>query len=110
MKYFLRLTIAPIVYFLSTAFIVLGVQAFPTLSPIVRIILNSIFIGLYVLCTFVVMRKEGELAFNKLLREWIADPKNEKQYDPRKILGPATKGIKAAVTEKMHVFGCVGKN
>lgn len=67
MKYFLRLTIAPIVYFLSTAFIVLGVQAFPTLSPIVRIILNSIFIGLYVLCTFVVMRKEGELAFNKLL-------------------------------------------
>ena len=53
---------------------------------------------------------ECQLAFNKLLREWIADPKNEKQYDPRKILGPATKGIKAAVTEKMHVFGCVGKN
>lgn len=67
MKYFLRLTIAPIVYFLSTAFIVIGVQAFPTLSPAVRIILNSIFIGLYILCTFVVMRKEGELAFNKLL-------------------------------------------
>ena len=53
---------------------------------------------------------ECQLAFNKLLREWIADPKNEKQYDPRKILGPATKGIKAAVTEKMNVFGCVGKN
>ena len=53
---------------------------------------------------------ECQLAFNKLLREWIADPKNEKQYDPRKILGPATTGIKAAVTEKMHVFGCVGKN
>ena len=53
---------------------------------------------------------ECQLAFNKLLREWIADPKNEKQYDPRKILGPATKGIKAAVTEKMTVFGSVNKN
>ena len=53
---------------------------------------------------------ECQLAFNKLLREWIADPKNEKQYDPRKILGPATKGIKAAVTEKMNVFGSVNKN
>ena len=53
---------------------------------------------------------ECQLAFNKLLREWIADPKNEKQYDPRKILGPAAKGIKAAVTEKMNVFGSVNKN
>ena len=53
---------------------------------------------------------ECQLAFNKLLREWIADPKNEKQYDPRKILGPATKGIKAAVTEKTNVFGSVNKN
>ena len=53
---------------------------------------------------------ECQLAFNKLLREWIADPKNEKQYDPRKILGPATKGIKAAVAEKMAVFGSVNKN
>ena len=53
---------------------------------------------------------ECQLAFNKLLREWIADPKNEKQYDPRKILGPATKEIKAAVTEKMNVFGSVNKN
>ena len=53
---------------------------------------------------------ECQLAFNKLLREWIADPKNEKQYDPRKILGPAAKGIKAAVAEKMAVFGSVNKN
>ena len=53
---------------------------------------------------------ECQLAFNKLLREWIADPKNANQYDPRKILGPATKGIKAAVTEKMNVFGSVNKN
>jgi fructose-bisphosphate aldolase class II len=53
---------------------------------------------------------ECQLAFNKLLREWIADPKNASQYDPRKILGPATKGIKAAVAEKMAVFGSVNKN
>ena len=53
---------------------------------------------------------ECQLAFNKLLREWIADPKNANQYDPRKILGPAAKGIKAAVTEKMNVFGSVNKN
>lgn len=53
---------------------------------------------------------ECQLAFNKLLREWINDPKNAKTYDPRKILGPAAKGIKAAVTEKMNVFGSVNKN
>lgn len=53
---------------------------------------------------------ECQLAFNKLLREFLADPANDKIYDPRKILGPASKGIIAAVTEKMHVFGSVGKN
>ena len=53
---------------------------------------------------------ECQLAFNKLLREWVADPKNANTYDPRKILGPACQGIKAAVTEKMHVFGSVNKN
>lgn len=53
---------------------------------------------------------ECQLAFNKLLREWIADEKNAKVYDPRKIIGPAAKGIHAAVTEKMNVFGSVNKN
>ena len=53
---------------------------------------------------------ECQLAFNKLLREFLADEANAKIYDPRKILGPASKGIKAAVTEKMNVFCCVGKN
>lgn len=31
-------------------------------------------------------------------------------YDPRKLLGPATKGIASAVTEKMHVFGSINKS
>ena len=53
---------------------------------------------------------ECQLAFNKLLREFLADEKNAKVYDPRKIIGPATKGIAAAVDEKMHVFGSVNKN
>lgn len=52
---------------------------------------------------------ECQLAFNKLLREFLADEKNAKVYDPRKLLGPATKGIAAAVTEKMTVFGSVNK-
>lgn len=53
---------------------------------------------------------ECQLAFNKLLREFIANPANAGVYDPRKLIGPAAKGITAAVTEKMNVFGCVGKN
>lgn len=53
---------------------------------------------------------ECQLAFNKILREFLADEKNAKTYDPRKLIGPATKGIAAAVEEKMNVFGCVGKN
>ena len=53
---------------------------------------------------------ECQLAFNKILREFLADEKNAKVYDPRKLLGPATKGIAAAVTEKMTVFGSVNKN
>ena len=51
-----------------------------------------------------------QLAFNKILREFLADEKNAAVYDPRKLITPATKGIAAAVTEKMTVFGCVGKN
>jgi fructose-1,6-bisphosphate aldolase class II len=53
---------------------------------------------------------ECQLAFNKILRDFLADEKNAKVYDPRKLLGPATKGIAAAVTEKMTVFGSVNKN
>ena len=53
---------------------------------------------------------ECQLAFNKLLREFLANPANAEVYDPRKLLGPASKGIIAAVTEKMNVFGSVNKN
>jgi ketose-bisphosphate aldolase len=53
---------------------------------------------------------ECQLAFNKILRDFLADPKNAEVYDPRKLLGPATKGIVQAVTEKMNVFGSVNKN
>ena len=49
-------------------------------------------------------------AAKAILREFLADEKNVAVYDPRKILGPATKGIAAAVTEKMNVFGSVNKN
>lgn len=52
---------------------------------------------------------ECQLAFNKLLREFLADEKNANVYDPRKLIGPATKGIAAAVNEKMNVFGSVNK-
>lgn len=51
---------------------------------------------------------ECQLAFNKILREVVAN--DAKVYDPRKLLGPAAKGIAAAVEEKMHVFGSVNKN
>ncbi len=53
---------------------------------------------------------ECQLAFNKLLREFVADEKNAKVYDPRKILGPASKGIAAAVNEKINVFGTANRN
>ena len=53
---------------------------------------------------------ECQLAFNKILREFLADEKNAKVYDPRKLLTPATKGIQAAVTEKMNVFGSANKS
>ena len=53
---------------------------------------------------------ECQLAFNKLLREFLNDEKNANVYDPRKLLGPATKGIASAVTEKMHVFGSINKS
>lgn len=51
---------------------------------------------------------ECQLAFNKILREVVET--NKEVYDPRKLLGPASKGIENAVTEKMTVFGTIGKN
>ena len=51
---------------------------------------------------------ECQLAFNKIIREVVAN--DSKVYDPRKLIGPATKGIENAVTEKMTVFGTLGKN
>ena len=53
---------------------------------------------------------ECQLAFNKILREFIADEKNAKVYDPRKLIGPASKGIANAVNEKINVFGTANKN
>lgn len=51
---------------------------------------------------------ECQLAFNTILRNIIA--KDKEVYDPRKLIGPASKGIEEVVREKMHVFGSVGKN
>ncbi|MGD9605149.1 MAG: class II fructose-1,6-bisphosphate aldolase [Bacilli bacterium] len=50
---------------------------------------------------------ECQMAFARELRKLLAN--DDKVYDPRKILGPAAKGIAAAVKEKMGVFGSVGK-
>jgi len=50
---------------------------------------------------------ECQLAFNRELRKVIAA--DDKVYDPRKLLGPAAKGIAAAVKEKIGVFGSTGK-
>jgi len=50
---------------------------------------------------------ECQLAFARELRALLA--KDDKVYDPRKIIGPATKGIKDAVTEKINVFGSANK-
>lgn len=52
---------------------------------------------------------ECQLGFNRELRAFLADETHANVYDPRKILGPAAKGIKSAVTEKMNVFGSVGR-
>lgn len=52
---------------------------------------------------------ECQQAFSKLLREFLADKKNDEIYDPRKIIGPATKGIEEVVRNKITVFGSSGK-
>ncbi|MFA6827891.1 MAG: class II fructose-1,6-bisphosphate aldolase [Bacilli bacterium] len=50
---------------------------------------------------------ECQLAFARELRALLAT--NNEVYDPRKILGPASVGIKIAVETKMKLFGSVGK-
>lgn len=50
---------------------------------------------------------ECQMAFARELRALLAV--DNQVYDPRKILGPAAKGIAAAVKEKITVFGSVGK-
>lgn len=50
---------------------------------------------------------ECQLAFARELRKVIAN--DAKVYDPRKIIGPATKGIADAVREKITVFGSKDK-
>ena len=50
---------------------------------------------------------ECQLAFARELRALLA--KDDKTYDPRKLIGPATKGIADAVREKIGVFGSKDK-
>ena len=50
---------------------------------------------------------ECQLAFARELRALLAT--NNEVYDARKILGPASVGIKIAVETKMKLFGSVGK-
>lgn len=47
------------------------------------------------------------LAFTGAVREVLAT--SPKQYDPRKILGPAKEAIKEVVKGKMRLFGSSGK-
>jgi fructose-bisphosphate aldolase class II len=52
---------------------------------------------------------ELQQEFAKDLRALLADPKNDPVYDPRKILGPCTAGIKRAMIGRMEVFGSIDK-
>jgi fructose-bisphosphate aldolase class II len=47
------------------------------------------------------------LAFTATVREILAN--SPKEYDPRKILGPAKDAMKEVVKGKMHLFGSSGK-
>jgi fructose-bisphosphate aldolase class II len=47
------------------------------------------------------------LAFTATVREVLA--KSPKEFDPRKILGPAKEAMKEVVKAKMHLFGSSGK-
>ncbi|MCD8204639.1 MAG: class II fructose-1,6-bisphosphate aldolase [Coprobacillus sp.] len=50
---------------------------------------------------------ECQIEFAKILREVVAS--DSEVYDPRKILGPAKKGITKVVLEHCEMFGCIGK-
>ncbi|MCD8203846.1 MAG: class II fructose-1,6-bisphosphate aldolase [Coprobacillus sp.] len=50
---------------------------------------------------------ECQIEFAKVVREVVA--KDSEVYDPRKILGPAKKGITKVVLEHCEMFGCIGK-
>ena len=54
---------------------------------------------------------ECQISFTKALREYIEEGKDlvGKGFDPRKVLAPGVEAIKATVSEKMHLFGSVGK-
>jgi len=47
------------------------------------------------------------LAFTATVREVLAN--SPKEFDPRKILGPAKEAVKQVVKGKMHLFGSSGK-
>lgn len=50
---------------------------------------------------------ECQQEWTKIVREVIA--KDDKVYDPRKIIGPGKKGIQAVVDAKCEIFGCKNK-
>lgn len=50
---------------------------------------------------------ECQQAWTAITREVIAN--DSKTYDPRKIIGPGTKGIRQVVKDKCEIFGSIGK-
>ena len=50
---------------------------------------------------------ECQQEWTKIVREVVA--KDDKVYDPRKIIGPGKEGIKKVVREKIQLFGSEGK-
>ena len=54
---------------------------------------------------------ECQISFTAAVRKYIEDGKDleGKGFDPRKVLAPGVEAIKATVTEKMELFGSVGK-
>ena len=54
---------------------------------------------------------ECQLAFAAATRTYIEEGKDKsgKGFDPRKLLDPGFKAIKATVKEKMELFGSIGK-
>ncbi len=54
---------------------------------------------------------ECQISFTAAVRKYIEEGKDlqGKGFDPRKVLAPGVEAIKATVTEKMELFGSVGK-